>query len=424
MREFDCDLQLHGVYAGGVSRNMLLPVISEQAKLKGLGVLVTADILHGKWFEHVKENISEESNGEFWDREKRVAFIIGTEVEDVNRAHHLIYLPDLERVLELREKLLAHGNLDCQMCGRPKLRLNAEAIAEKVEEAKGIIGPAHSFTPYTGLYAHFDSVKKAYGGMGEKISFIELGLSADTDLADLIEENQGYHFLSSSDAHSPWPNRLGREFNRIKMKKPAFKELKHALEKREERLVTLNVGLNPKEGKYHLTACNSCYQKYSLENAEKLSWKCIACKGEIKKGVRDRIMQLASFPQPRHPGFRPKYLHFIPLAEIIQIALEVENVNSVRVQELWKQFVENFGNEISVLIDVPAEEIKEFNEKVGKKIEAFKSGWVLYVPGGGGRYGKPVICDSEKEFERKQKEMEKELQSELKMHGQKRLGEF
>jgi len=423
MKEFNLDLQLHGVYAGGVSKNMLVPIIAEQAKLKGIDAVSTADILHKKWFEHVKQGIVEESNGVFSDKNSKCFFVVGTGVESKDRAHHLIYLPDFSAAEQLREKLIGFGNPDCAMCGRPVLRLNAEQIAENVEEAKGIIGPAHSFTPYTGIYAHHDSVRKAYGGMAESISFIELGLSADSALADLIEENHSYSFLTSSDAHSPWPHRIGREFTRMKLKEPSFKEIRKAFERKQEKLITLNVGLNPKEGKYHLSACNACFTKYSAEQANQLNWKCMKCRGAIKKGVRDRIEELADFKEETHPDFRPPYMHSLPLAEIIQAAFGVNNINSQKVQSTWMDFVERFGNEINVLVDAEEEELNEVNQEVAKKVKAFREGLVLYIPGGGGNYGKPIICDSKEEFDSRKEILEKDINA-SQVSGQKTLGEF
>ncbi|MBU1939599.1 phosphotransferase, partial [Candidatus Micrarchaeota archaeon] len=63
MHEYNCDLHFHGPYSGGVSKNMQIPVIAEQARLKGLDVVCTSDILHAKWLEHVKESITERGNG-------------------------------------------------------------------------------------------------------------------------------------------------------------------------------------------------------------------------------------------------------------------------------------------------------------------------------------------------------------------------
>ena len=424
MREFNLDLQLHGLYAGGVSKNMTIPVMAEQSKLKGLNVLVTADILHKKWFEHVQKNLTEETNGVYTDLAGHCNFIVGGEVEDNHRIHHLFYLPSLESAQELREKTLGTGNLDCILCGRPKLRLSAEEIAEKVVDAGGIFGPAHSFTPYTGIYAHYDSLKEAYGSMHKKLNFIELGLSADSYFADLIKENHGYTFLTSSDAHSPWPNRIGREFNRIKMQKPDFNSLKKAIEQKDEKLITLNAGLDPREGKYHCTACNSCFTKYLFRQAEKLNWKCVNCGSEIKRGVRDRIAMLANFTEEKHPEFRPPYLHLLPLSEIIQDAVKSKGNNTQAVQSRWKDFVEMFGNEISVLVDVKEEELLALDKKIGQKIMSFRKGLVLYIPGGGGQYGKPIICDSEEEMERKKKEFRNELAGISDVSGQSTLKQY
>ena len=426
MKEYNLDLQMHGLYAAGVSKNMTIPVMAEQSRLKGLDVLVTADILHAKWLAHAKKSLTEESNGVYRDLAGKCNFIVGGEVEDNKRVHHLFYLPSLESAEELRSKLLGHGNLDCILCGRPIIRMNPEQLAEKIHEAGGIFGPAHSFTPYTGIYAHYNSLKEAYGKMHPHLRFIELGLSADTSMADRISENHGYAFLTSSDAHSPWPHRIGREFNRMKMERPDFKSLKKAVENRdaENKLITLNAGLNPREGKNHCTACNACFSKYSIEQAEKLAWKCVKCGNPIKRGVRDRIAMLADSPEGTHPGFRPRYMHLLPLAEIIQQAVGAKGVETKAVQSRWLAFVEKFGNEISALVDAEEAELLEADREVGEKIISFRKGLVLYIPGGGGEYGKPIICGSKEEYERKKIELKGELAGISEIAGQSTLGQF
>ncbi len=423
MEEFDCDLHLHGLYSGGVSKNMLLPAIGEQAKLKGLHLMCTGDILCREWLEHAKKSLSEEQ-GVFREKNSGTAFLLGGEINDSAKVHHIFFLPDFSAAEELRSALQTYGRLDGMGFGRPTLRLNAEKLAEKVREAGGIIGPAHAFTPYYSVYAHFDSVRKCYGACGEQIKFIELGLSADSYFADLIEENHSYEFFTFSDAHSPWPHRIGREFTRIKMKEPCFGELAKALERKGERGCTLNVGLNPGEGKYHCTACNKCYERYSIEDAERMKWKCPKCKGTIKKGVRHRILELAAFAQEIHPENRPPYMHSIPLAEIIKLALGSENVNSQKVQSLWREFIDRFESEIKVLVDLPVVELAEASGEVAKKIESFRLGRVLYKSGGGGKYGEPVICDSGEELEMKKLELKECLECNSAFSGQRTLGEF
>ena len=426
MKEYNLDLQMHGHYAAGVSKNMTIPVMAEQAHLKGLQALVTADILQEKWLTHVKNSLEEESNGVYRDLKAQCNFIVGGEVEDNKRVHHLFYLPSLESAQELREKLLPFGNLDCSLCGRPIIRQSAEQLAEKISQVGGIFGPAHSFTPYTGIYAHYNSLKDAYGHMHSELKFIELGLSADTELADRMSENHNYSFLTSSDAHSPWPHRVGREFNRVKMEKADFKSLKRAVESRsaEDKLITLNAGLNPREGKYHCTACNDCFSKYSAEQAEQLKWKCVKCGSPIKRGVRDRIAMLADIEIRIHPKFRPPYMHLLPLAEIIQLAVGSKSPQTKQVQSKWLRMVEMFGNEIAVLVDASEAELLAADKEIGEKIISFRKGLVLYIPGGGGQYGAPIICKDAEELEKKKIELKKELEGISEIAGQKTLGQF
>jgi len=423
MKEFDSDLHYHGPYSVGVSKNMLIPIIAEQAELKGLHLLSSADCLNGNWISHLKQNLVEEKNGIFKAKNKEINFVLGTEVQCSNRIHHIIFLPDFNAVEEVRKKFSNYTReLDSVMGGRPRMKLNGEKITEIVLDAKGIIGPAHAFTPYFGIYAYFDSIKKSYGEQGKNISFIELGLSADTFLADKIPENRDYIFLSNSDSHSPWPFRLGREFNRIKLKEPSFKELKKALTEKEEKRIVLNAGLNPKEGKYHRTACQSCYIKYSLPEAEKLKWKCIECGKEIKRGVVERI-EMLSDGKSKSPDFRPDYIHLLPLQEIIQNSLKIKLITSQKIQILWKKFVEEFNSEINILVDEPIENLKKIDNDIAEKIDCFRQGLVLFEEGGGGKYGKPVICKNKKEFEQKKFELEQKEKKQFSAQ-QKKLFDF
>ncbi len=404
MREFYADLHFHSPYAGGVSKNMSIPTLAQQAELKGLNVICTADVTHKTWLSHLKEHLVEE-NGTYAYPGTKTRFIVGTELEDANRVHHLVYLEDLSRAEELRENVSKFGKLDYWGAGRPKLKATGEQLAEIVFGLGGVIGPAHAFTPYFSAYAHFDSIKKCYGSFGEKISFVELGLSADSLLADLVRENHDYNFVTFSDSHSPWPHRIGREFTKMRMKEPSFKELKKVFGRSGGREITLNAGLNPKEGKYHATACNSCYEKFPPEKAAKMNWRC-HCGGAIKKGVRDRISELASFSEETHPPFRPPYMHMLPLAEIIQLMSGEKNVLGKKVQAKWRETVDAFGTEINVLLESPIVELQEADGTIARGIEAFRNGFVVYDAGGGGNYGRPFICASKAECEQKEMELE------------------
>jgi uncharacterized protein (TIGR00375 family) len=384
----DCDFHLHGRYSGGTSDKMSLENISSQGVLKGLDVVGTGDALHPKWLEEIRglQDVSEgvyEKNG--------CKFVITVEVEDWRRVHHLIFLPEVSSVEGLRESLRGYSQ-DLESDGRPHLRLKGEEIVDRVEEAGGFLGPSHAFVPWTSIYKEYDSLAECYGENVDKVGFLELGLSADSEMADLVGELREIAFLSNSDAHSPWPHRLGREFNRLEVKDITFRDIRRSI---LDKGIVLNVGLDPRLGKYHRTACIKCFTLYKLEDAQRSRWRCRLCGGLLKKGVFDRVKELSSYPSPRHPPHRPRYIRIAPLAEILCLALKVRNVYSDRVQGGWRKLVERFGSEISVLIDVPVEEIREEGgERLARMIKAFRSGRFNIVEGGGGKYGEVVFKDS------------------------------
>ncbi|MFB6166718.1 MAG: phosphotransferase, partial [Candidatus Nanohaloarchaea archaeon] len=312
----DADLHLHGLHSGGVSDRMEIPVIAEQADIKGLDLVGTGDILNPSWREHVEEETRETGEG-VREADNGTRFLLTVEVEDTDRIHHLLIFPDLGAVEDVYDSFSRHSS-DIDREGRPRLDIAGRKIADICERHGVLLGPAHAFTPWTAVYKEFDSLQDCYGNSTDYLSFLELGLSADTELADSIAEHHDLTFVSFSDAHSPWPHRLGREFTRFEVEKASFGEIRKALEREDGRGTVLNVGFDPREGKYHCTACSDCGQKYTLEQAEKFGWTCQECGKTVKKGVKDRILELSDTETRDSPGFRPGYVHLFPLAEIIQ----------------------------------------------------------------------------------------------------------
>ncbi len=388
--EVNADLHLHGLYSAAVSGNMIPKTIGEQAPLKGLNMLGTADILNERWIKLVKEQLKPVDDSVF-EHENGTRFVLQTEVEDNRRVHHIIIFPSLSKVSEVREKF-KNKCKDLESDGRPRIWLNAEELAEICIEAGCLIGPSHAFTPWTAIYKEYDSIKECYGSQHKKIYFLELGLSADTDMADNISELHRLTFLTNSDAHSPWPNKMGREFTKFQLKEPTFDELVKGIKRTGGRKPILNVGFNPKEGKYHKTRCIGCLLFFHVKDAEKFNWRCPNCRKPIKKGVDVRIEQLSDVNNEaeKHPEHRPPYIHIIPLSEIISIAIDAKQVYSNKVQMVWESYIKEFGNEIDVLIKTPINELKKINQKVGELIDLFRNNKFRYIPGGGGVYGIPV----------------------------------
>jgi uncharacterized protein (TIGR00375 family) len=292
----------------------------------------------------------------------------------------------ISSVEEFKEKIKSKSkNLETD--GRPNINLGGEELASIAKDLDILIGPAHAFTPWTAMYAYHSTLKDCYGDLTDYISFIELGLSADTDFADKIKELHRLTFLTNSDSHSPHPVRIAREFNRLMVNDTTFNEVKKAILRVGGNKPVLNVGLPPQEGKYHESACISCFTHYTLEEAQRRHWKC-SCGKRIKKGVKDRINEMADFKEPIHPEHRPPYIHLIPLAEIITKAVGQHNPFTQTVNKRWNELITAFGNEINVLIDVNIDEIAKVTAPaITESIQAFREKKVIIKPGGGGQYG-------------------------------------
>lgn len=382
---FAADLHIHGTYSGATSDKMVFDVIAEQAVNKGLDLVGTGDILHPRWIEMLQNELERVEEGTYRHPGYGTNFILTVEVEDKRKVHHLILVPSLSKAEELREKLGSHSS-DMNIDGRPRLDLGAPEIVETVVDSDCIVGPSHAFTPWTSVYKEFDSLANCYEDQLGNIDFLELGLSADTYMADRIAELKGLTFLSNSDAHSPWPNKLGREFNRFKISRPTSSEVFESIKDRKN--LVLNVGLDPELGKYHLTACSRCHKRFTIDGAISEDWECDNCGGTVKRGVSDRVQELADFDSPQHPDFRPDYLRTAPLSEIISLAWNISNPRNANVQRAWRSLVNHFGDEISVLVDGDITEIEEVSDSsIGLLIREFRRGDLEINPGGGGEYG-------------------------------------
>jgi uncharacterized protein (TIGR00375 family) len=310
--------------------------------------------------------------------DRGILVIPSAEVEDGTRVHHLILAESFGPFEDLARRFSPSAPSIASM-GRPHLRLSGEEIAREVHDAGGLIGPAHAFTPWTSLYASFDTVRECYGG--ERPDFLELGLSADSSYGAGISDLRGIPFLSNSDAHSPSPEKVGREFNRLEVTRPSTGAVLESIRKGN---IRLNAGFFPEEGKYNRTACTRCFRQFTLDEAVGLSWRCPDDGGLLKKGVLDRARELSDMPaEPR-----PPYLHLIPLLEIIQRVLGTSNPGTKKGLALYHALLETFGNEIGVLVDVPVEEIQDLHPGAGNAIARLRTGRVELFPGGGGRYGR------------------------------------
>ena len=289
-----------------------------------------------------------------------------------------------------------------------------------------MIGPAHAFTPYRSIFREnkHTSLQTCYGEETPHVHFMELGLSADSTIADCIPELHRLTYITSSDAHSPSPNKLGREFVRFEMESPTYAELEQAIKREHGRKALLNVGLDPRLGKYYLSYCSKCRRtlitKSDIEspsfdelniyipcsNQEEVNRlltdihrrkvKCPADGKLLRLGVRDRAAAIG-VGVSNSPKHRPPYLRIAPLLDIIITALEVKSESSKTAKNLYDSLREKLGSEISILTNARIEDIQKINERLSMMIQAYRDGTACYQAGGGGRYGRllpPWECES------------------------------
>ena len=427
---FNADLHIHSPHSIAVSKSLNLDTMVETCKKKGLHILGTGDVLQPDWLNYLENNLKRNKDGVFTYKE--VSFILQTEIEDKESIHELIFFPDFKTVKEFQKKIIPYSkNVLDDWGGRPRVNLSPVELVELVLESGGLIGPAHAFTPFKAIFRQnkFESLEQCYQNTIKHVKFIELGLSANTDLADRLECLQHVTFLSNSDAHSESPLSLGREFNRFDIDNPSFEEINLAINRKDNRKITLNVGLHPKLGKYYNMFCNKCrrrvifkktntrasniFNQYTISDnfiiyfsAEPKKAKnvyinmvskekaiCPACKEQSKKnvkiklGVNERINIISSYKEPNHPKHRPFYINAIQLVNIIRAVKGIKSATSKTVLNTYQKIIEQLGSEFEILIDIPIQRISQFDEKIASVIDAFRSNNIDYIPGGGGTYG-------------------------------------
>jgi len=307
----------------------------------------------------------------------KVTIILGSEIETKEAngglSHQIAFFPYFEDVKEFSKTLshlVTNVNLSSQNC-----KISAQEFFKIINRIGGILIPAHVFTPHKSVYGKcVKRLKEMFSRATlKKIPAIELGLSADTEIADHLKELAEYTFLTNSDAHSL--PKIGREYNIIELEKANFKEILLALQRKEGRKIIANYGLDPKLGRYHRTFCEVCNY---IATSNPPVYKCEKCGSDkIVKGVFDRIVEIGDYQQSISPSHRPPYYHQVPL----------EFVSGVGKKTLNKLF-DYFGTEMNILHKASYQEISQVvGFEIAKNIILARKGLLKLSPGGGGKYG-------------------------------------
>ena len=333
-------------------------------------------------------DMMEQTGGGLRFRDK-TTIILGCELEttetDGSCAHHISYFPSLAELRDFSRimgGLVTNLDLSSQRC-----RLPARKLWEITDSCGGAFIPAHSFTPHKSIYGNCARrLSEVFDHRAlDAIPALELGLSADSFMADRVGELADKTLLANSDAHS-LPN-IAREYNVLEVGEPTYEEFLRALRREGGRRVVANFGLDPRLGKYHRTYCPKCDR---IETQPPPALSCPVCRSqEMVTGVLDRVEQIADYPEPRPPAHRPPYRYQVPL-------LFLPKLGPVTLGKLLNRF----GTEMAVLHEVDGRELAQVvGRKLAALIVAARDGALPLKAGGGGHYGRPLEKPAEAQLD-------------------------
>lgn len=311
----------------------------------------------------------------------KVCILLGSEVEtsEVSRngkcgaAHNVCFFPHLEDIKAFSREMSTH--IKNITLSTQRSNVSGYELIDIVEKYNGILIPAHCFTPFKSYYGNcVDRMKDIFKEKFDKIFAIELGLSADTMLADTISELEDKTFVTNSDAHSL--PKIAREYNKMLVKDISFKEVVKALKGEDGRKVLCNYGLDPRLGKYHRTFCDECNQVIETKEPVSVCPKCGSQK--VTFGVFDRIELIKDKKESKSPANRPPYIYQVPLTFIPELGAKTID-----------KLLDKFGTEMTILHKLSQDDLEAVvGEKVAKEIILAREGKMKLQAGGGGTYGR------------------------------------
>jgi len=385
---------------------MNISEITRFAPIKGLNLVGTGDFTHPKWFKELKEKLDAiPDTGLYRPIDKPdspLRFMVTGEVsttftfkEKTKRIHHLILTPSLEIAAQISDRLARYGDLSVD--GRPFLEMSAAALVEEVMEAsrRNVVIPAHVWTPWFSLFGDFsgfDRVEDCYEDMTKHIFALETGLSSDPPMNWRLSALDRYTLVSNSDSHSSWPWRIGREANVFKLNEFSYDEIVDAIRSKDPDRFLFTIETYPEYGKYHWTGHRACNVSLPPEEARNIGNICPVCRKKMTKGVEQRVDELADRPRGFKPEDVPGYKRLLPLSEIIQTVLGVNYPGVKKVWDVYNSLISRFGNEYSVLLEAPFDEMAEIVDvKVAEAVILVREERVKVIPGYDGVYGQIIL---------------------------------
>ena len=387
------DLHIHSKYSRATSGDMTIESLSKNAKIKGIDILGTGDFTHPVWLKELKEKLS--GNGIYeYDNTK---FILSGEISLIytqgrsRRVHHVILAESFDVVDQINEFLSTKGRRDYD--GRPIFGFSSVELVERLMSiSKDIeIIPAHAWTPWYGVLGSmsgFDSVEECFRDETKHIHALETGLSSDPAMNWRVSSLDKFSLVSFSDAHSPYPYRLGREAIALGMKEINYKNVIEAIRARS---MLFTVEVDPNYGKYHFDGHRLCNFSCSPDESRKLNNICPKCGKKLVIGVLNRVEQLADRPEGFTPGGAVPFKSLIPLHEVISAAIG-SGVFTQKTYQVYNALTSALGSEFNILLNAEEGDLRRIvDEKLSSAIMMNRLGKIRVVPGYDGVYGKLIL---------------------------------
>lgn len=418
--KFIADLHVHSKFSRATAKNLDLENLYIAAQLKGITLVGTGDFTHPGWFAEIQEKLIPVEPGLFRLKDEiaekcdaqvpdscrdRVRFILQCEISNIykkngktRKNHHVIFMPDFEKVSRFNSKLDAIGNIKSD--GRPILGLDAKDLLKILLETsdESFLIPAHIWTPWfsvLGSKSGFDSLEECFEDLFPEIFAAETGLSSDPPMNWRISELDRITLVSNSDAHSP--GNLGRNAN-IFDTELSYPGIKSALKTGDPGQCLGTIDMYPEEGKYHFDGHRKCNVCLRPDESMTNNGLCPVCGKPLTIGVLYRVEELADRPEGGKPENTLPFYHIIPLAEILSEIFKV-GPKTKKVGIHYKAALETLGPEIRILRTCSPDAIEKAGiPLLGEAVRRMRAGKVHISPGYDGEYGKITVFDpTEKE---------------------------
>lgn len=414
------DLHIHSKHSRACSTDLDLKNLEKYARIKGVDLLGTGDFTHPKWIEEIKTSLKENTTGNNGVLESKTGFkfILSTEISMIysqggrgRRIHNVILAPNIAVADQITEQLKKHGRVDYD--GRPIFGISCIQLVEELKEISDKIEiiPAHAWTPWFSLFGSnsgFDSVKECFGEYTKHIHAIETGLSSNPPMNWRLSQLDNIQIVSSSDSHSFWPWRLGREATLIDGTPETISYEKILTAIRTGNGLAGTIEVDPNYGKYHLDghrACNVCMEPTETKKNKSI---CPKCKRPMTIGVQYRVDELADRPEGFVRKNAPPFYSLLPLSELLAAVMGKGMATKTVFGEFFK-LQKAFSTEYNILLNTPFDELQKVTHpKIADAIIKNREGAIKVIPGYDGVYGIPQLEKMEGVAEHEEKKEKKE----------------